>query len=292
MDFNWLRTFVSAAETANFRRTAELLFLSQPTVTVHIKLLEKEIGAQLFVREGRNIVLTEEGRRYLSYAKRMLAVYDEGVADLHSYQQGFSSTLTIAISPLIADTILPYVLKSFINKYPQVEISIRIIESIDIEASIMAEEVDIGLSCLPARDPKVKNHSLYRDSLVFVAPHDGFDSERAHPLDAEEILETNTLLTHNHPGYWEELCQTIKVKYPRAKMMKVSQVHITKRFIVEGLGVSFLPGSTVRRELLEGRLLEIDCPSIPLPEAHTYALMKYEHSVQKEFLKFLSNYRI
>jgi LysR family transcriptional repressor of citA len=292
MHLNWLQTFVTAADTANFRRAAELLFLSQPTVTVHIKLLEKEIGAVLFVRDGRNIVLTEEGRRYLIHARRILEAFNDGVADLQSYQQGFTSTLTIAISPLIADTILPYVLKSFITKHPHVEISIKIIESLDIEGAVLAEEVDIGLSCLPASNPKVRCHSLYQDTLVLAAPHDGFDSERAQPLDAEEVLRTNTVLTHNHPGYWEELCQVIKARFPRIKMMKVSQVHITKRFIVEGLGVSFLPISTVRRELLEGWLMEIDCPDIPLPEARTYALMKYEHSIQKEFLRFLANYRI
>jgi LysR family transcriptional repressor of citA len=74
-------------------------------------------------------------------------------------------------------------------------------------------------------------------------------------------------------------------------MMKVSQVHITKRFISEGLGVSFLPVSTVRRELLEGSLLEVDCHSITLPDASTYALMKYEHSRQKEFVAFISKFR-
>ena len=110
--------------------------------------------------------------------------------------------------------------------------------------------------------------------------------------EEEDIFRQHTLLTHNHPGYWDELCQQIKAKYPHTKMMKVSQTHITKRFIIEGLGVSILPKSTVRRELLEGRLLEVDCRSINLPDAKTYALMKYEHSIQKEFLKFLSQYRI
>lgn len=74
--------------------------------------------------------------------------------------------------------------------------------------------------------------------------------------------------------------------------MKVSQTHITKRFIIEGLGFSFLPESTVRRELLEGRLLEVYQHSFKLPDIYTYAIMKYKHSQQQEFLEFLSNYRI
>ncbi|NRD77916.1 LysR family transcriptional regulator [Bacillus sp. BRMEA1] len=292
MDFQWLNTFITAAESGNFRRTAELLYISQPTVTVHIKQLETEVGVQLFEREGKKIKLTEAGRRYLIHARKLLEVYQSGLEDLNSFSQGYSSKLSIAISPLIAETVLPFVLKSYTMQYPEVEISVQIIESIYIEQAVLKEEVDIGLSCLSSSHPHLICELLYQDKVILVAPHDGRDAESAPPLDEEEVLTTNYLLSHNHPGYWDSLTRAVKSKYPSVRMMKVSQVHITKRFIVEGLGVSFLPTSTVRRELLEGRLLEVDCQSIYLPEANTYSIMKYNHSKQKEFLKFIANYRI
>lgn len=292
MEFHWLNTFVTAAECGSFRRTAELLYISQPSVTVHIKMLEKELGIPLFLREGKKIKLTEEGRRYLVHAKRLLEVYQAGLEDMHSFSQGYTTSLTLAISPLIADTILPYVIKSYTKQHPEVEISIKIIESVEIEEAVLNEKVDLGLSCLNSSHPNLICELLYRDHVILVAPHDGRDAESAPPLDEEEILTGNYLLTHNHPGYWDSLCRTIKSKYASVKMMKVSQIHITKRFIVEGLGVSFLPTSTVRRELLEGSLLEVDCQTISLPEANTYAIMKYDHSKQREFLRFISHYRI
>lgn len=292
MELNWLKTFVVAAENNNFRKTSELLYISQPTVTVHIKQLEKEVGADLFVRDGRKVMLTEAGRKYLKHAKTLLSLYEKGLSELHSFQQGFTSQLTIGISPLIADTILPFVLKQFLQSHPYIEISVRIIESIKIEQAVELEEVDIGLSCLPNKITDLNCQLLFNDPLVLVVPHDGFDFEAGSPIEEEDIFQQHTLLTHNHPGYWDELCQQIKAKYPHTKMMKVSQTHITKRFIIEGLGVSILPKSTVRRELLEGRLLEVECRSINLPDAKTYALMKYEHSLQSEFLRFLSQYRI
>jgi len=292
MEFQWLETFVTAAECGNFRRTAEILYISQPSVTVHIKQLEKELGVPLFDREGKRVKLTEAGRRYFVHAQNLLKEYQKGLEDLHSFRQGYSTKLTIAISPLIADTILPFVLKSYTKQYPEVEISVKIIESLEIEQAVLQEEVDIGLSCLMSHHPEIICQPLYKDHVILVAQHDGRDFETAPPLDEEEVLTSNYLLTHNHPGYWEELCREVKSKYPGTRMMKVSQIHITKRFITEGLGVSFLPTSTVRRELLEGRLLEVDCQSIHLPDADTYAIMKYDHSKQKEFLKFISNYRL
>ncbi|WHY78523.1 LysR family transcriptional regulator [Neobacillus sp. WH10] len=292
MEFQWLNTFITAADCGNFRRTAELLYISQPTVTVHIKQLEKELGILLFHREGKKIKLTEEGTRYLVHAKRLLEVYQSGLEDITSFRQGYTRKLILGISPLIADTILPYVLKSYTKQYPEVEISVKIIESVDIEHAVLKEEVDLGLSCLNSSHPSLLCELLSKDRVILVAPHDGRDAESAPPLDEEEVLTSNYLITHNHPGYWDHLCRMVKSKYPSIRMMKVSQVHITKRFIVEGLGVSFLPTSTVRRELLEGRLLEVDCHTIQLPEANTYAIMKYDHSKQREFLSFISNYRL
>lgn len=292
MEFQWLNTFITAASCGNFRRTAEILYISQPSVTVHIKQLEQELGILLFDRDGKKVKLTEAGRRYLVHAKKLLEVYQSGLEDIQSFSQGYTTQFSIAISPLIADTILPYVLRSYTNQHPEVEISIKIIESVGIEQAVLEEEVDIGLSCLNSTDSELISRLLYNDRVILIAPHDGRDSETAPPLDEEEVLTSNYLLTHNHPGYWDGLCHAVKSKYPSVRMMKVSQVHITKRFIVEGLGVSFLPTSTVRRELLEGRLLEVDCHTIQLPEANTYAIMKYDHTKQKEFLEFISNYRI
>lgn len=292
MEFSWITTFLTAAKCENFRRTAELLYISQPSVTVHIRNLEKELGIELFERDGRNIKLTEEGRRYIHHAKNILHAHEQGLRDLQSFRQGYSDKLTLAISPLMADTILPFVLKAFMKAYPHVEVSVKVMESIFIETEVLEEQIDIGLSCLDSSHPNLFCHTVYTDQVKLIAPHDGADVEIGFRLDEEDVLQNSVLLTHNHPVYWEPLISEVKHFFPSIKMMRVSQTHVTKRFIVEGLGVSFLPESIVRRELLEGWLLDIPCTSIQLPTATTFALMKYEHSKQREFLRFLLNYRI
>lgn len=177
------------------------------------------------------------------------------------------------------------------NKHPTVEVSVKVLESEEIEKAVLSEEIDLGLSCLETTDRELHCQILFTDEVKLIVPHDGADAESAPPLDEEEILTSNYLLTENHPVYWQSLTREVKHKYPNIKMMKVSQIHITKRFIIEGLGVSFLPLSTVRRELLEGWLLEVST-TIPLPKAHTYAIIKHNHSKRQEFMTFLQNYRI
>jgi LysR family transcriptional regulator, repressor for citA len=292
VELSWIHTFITAAQCGNFRKTAELLYISQPTVTVHIKLLEKELGVNLFLREGKRVKLTEEGLRYLVHANRLLEHYQRGLEDMQSFSKGYTTKLSLAISPLIADTIFPFILKTYLHKHPHVEISVHILESKEIEHAVLTDEVCMGLSCLGSVHPDLMAELLYKDQVILVVPHDGKDAESAPPLEEEDFLSTNTILTHNHPDYWDDLCRKIRNQYPKAKMMKVSQVHISKRFISEGLGVSFLPASTVRRELLEGSLLEVPVHSFELPEASTYAIMKHKHSTQQQFLEFLAGYRI
>lgn len=291
MEFSWIKTFVTVAEHQSFRKAAEVLFISQPSVTVHIKQLEKELGILLFNRTNKKVSLTEEGRCYLETARELLQVYHEGVEKLHSMAQGYKSTFRMAISPLIADTILPFVLKQYLLKHSNIEISVIILESRDIEEAVLKEEVDIGLSCMQSFHPQLTNEIIYEDEVILVVPHDGMDSEFAPPITEEELFNQYHVLTHNHPGYWEDLLKKVKYFYPSIKTMKVSQVHITKRFIEEGLGVSFIPRSTVRRELLEGRLLEVQTDLCESLQARTFAIVKYQHTLEKEFLRFLSYYR-
>lgn len=290
MDMKWLRTFVTAAHYENFRKTAEVLFLAQPTVTVHIKRLEETLGLPLFTRSGRNVILTDGGRRFLTYAKEMIKSYDEGVHDLQSWRQGYYKKLIIAVSPLIAASILPYILGRFVEEYREIEIVVRVMESVDIGHELVSGKADLGLSRLKPIQAELTSWPLYSDQVVLVAPHDGGDFESSPPLEMDELLETSIVFTYNHPAYWDDLLTDLRLMYHRLRTMVVSQVHITKRFIEEGLGVSFLPRSTVRRELLEGRMLEIDTPQLQLPTAATYVVTRQETFAVHAFKVFLQNH--
>jgi LysR family transcriptional repressor of citA len=291
MDLKWLTTFLIAAKHENFRKTAEELYISQPTVTIHMKLLEEEVGSPLFERNGRKIGLSEEGRRFLPHARQILAQYEESMADLNRFRQGYAQKLTLAISPLIAESIMPFVLKKYMTLNPELEISIEVCQSNLIADMVLNGEVDLGLSRQHVSNSDLICRTMYEDPVVLIVPHDGRDSEMAPPLDGDEQLSKHKLITHNHPEYWDHLLRSLRARIHSLHTMTVSEVHVTKRFIIEGLGISFLPSSTVRRELLEGRLLEAPCPFLELPIARTYAILKYEHPKETQFLNFLAQFR-
>src|SRR5690606_30971669 len=112
----WMKTFVTAAEYENFRKASEILFLAQPTITMHIRNLEDVLAQALFEKSGRNVVLTSAGRRFLPHAKKLLESYNYGIHDMESWRQGFTQKLIVAVSPLVAASILPSVLRRFIER--------------------------------------------------------------------------------------------------------------------------------------------------------------------------------
>jgi LysR family transcriptional regulator, repressor for citA len=290
MDLKWLQTFTVAAKYENFRKTAEELFISQPSVTVHIKLMEEYIGSELFERIGRRVQLTAEGRRFLPYAKKLLAIHQEGIEDMEDFKQGRSRKLTLAISPLIASSIMPSILKKYMVLNPDISLEIQVMESKDIPAAVLEGQADCGLSRMLIVHTELTCSPLYADPVIMIAPHDGWYSESSPPVDMEELFRQHKILTHNHPEYWGDLLKQIKKKYSYVQTMVVTQIEVTKRFIEEGLGISFLPSSIVRRELLEGRFSEVLTEELSLPVARSYFIAKYQHEEGMRFRQFLSQF--
>ena len=285
MELSWLKTFVDAAETLNFRKTSERLLMSQPNVTVHIRLLEESLGILLFKRERNRVELTDEGRHFLGEARKILVQVDLSVEGLHAFAQGYRQKWRLAISPLMAETVLPYILKSFTLNHPDIELVIQVEESEKIEDLVENGEVSAGISALPPVRRNILHEIVYDDPLLFILPRDAYDDESGPTVSAEAMLQSSFLFTHHHPVFWEELLLKLRLQVTGIRTMKVTQAHIVKRFIQEGLGVSFLPRSMVRRELIEGRLMDAHFDLFPLPKVLTYFLAKEMGELEQEFLQ-------
>ncbi|UTR15767.1 LysR family transcriptional regulator [Salipaludibacillus sp. LMS25] len=285
MNITWLRTFVTAAEFENFYKTSEVLFLSQPTVTVHIRNLEKELGIPLFMKKGRNVRLTSYGREFLKHAHTIMTNVDEGLDHIEKLRQGYNKTLTIAVSPLIASTYLPFWMKQFLKTNKHVEIDVYVLESNLIAEEVDKGKADIGLSRQDSRTPGLVCEKIYEEPVKIVAPYDLDITPTAVEVTLEEIINTYVLLTHNHPEYWESVLLELKNTYRQVRTMKVSQVSITKRFIEEGIGFSILPHSTLKRELAEQRIREVTPSIITLPLAATYLIQKFDTDITVQFVQ-------
>lgn len=271
LDIKLLQTFLVTARTLNFRQAAEQLYLAQPTVTQHIRQLEQELRVELFDRTTRRVRLTPAGERFLSYASGVVELYRRGMQDLAGWRQGYRDRLVLAVSPVVARYTLPRVLKRFIAERPEVEVVVRTALSHEVAPMVADGRAHLGLSRMASPSRDLHSYTWYTEPLMLVVPNDGADLD-APPPDWRVALQSHRLLTHNHPVYWDSLLLGIYNQGIQVRTMEVSQVDITKRFIEEGLGISFLPHTTVWRELAEGRLLEVPTPGLTLPTAATYVI--------------------
>ncbi|UFJ43424.1 LysR family transcriptional regulator [Brevibacillus humidisoli] len=267
-----MQTFVVAAQYENFHQTAETLYIAQPTVTQHIRQLERELGTELFVRTGKRVKLTSAGKRFLLHARSILEQWNEGVEDLVAWQQGYVETLQLAVSPIIAHTSLTHLIRRYTKAYPEVDISIQIADSKEIGQLVSSGQVDIGLTRSVPGDLPLATHLIQYDPIVFVVPPNGGDMEAPLP-DWEQELSSRRLITYNHPGYWDELLYSLRQRDLSFRTMVVSRVDITKRFVEEGVGVSFLPRSAISRELFENRFIELATPGLQLPQVASYLVV-------------------
>lgn len=291
MELKWLRTFLLTAELKNYRKVADALYMTQPAVSAQMKQLEQTIGAPLFRKEGRHITLTAFGAKFVEEAKGLLRVYEDMIHRTNLMKQGYHSSLSIAMTPLLVDSVFPTILRKFAEENPKVELEIMVSDSKDMQELVEESKVDVALSCLPPTSIHVHSLRLLNEPVSLVISHDGWDEESAPWIEADEILAKNIIFTDHHPLYWPNLKRQIQNQVSTYRFVKVSQSHAAKRFILEGMGISFLPLFTARREIQEGRLLPVSTPFLDLPMSSIYALYTDYDTKTELFVKFIKQFK-
>lgn len=284
MEIKELETFLAVVAEQSLNKAAENLFLSQSTVTMRIKSLEEKLGCVLFTRTSRGVVLTEQGRTLLPYAERIRRNVEESYHVLASMKAG-SKRLAIGAASAIGSYQLPYILGGYVEVEADVEILCRNGKSNEIFQMLQDEEVDIGLTGSAFQHPLLECHALKSDPvLLLTSPRHRLAVQgRAKLQDLEQ--EPFISFAGNSP-FWkridEELVQ-YGVQVRRA--IEMDSIEGIKRIVMQGLGITLLPASTVREELAKQQLI-----AVPMPiflERPTYLLHRKQvlESYQETFIR-------
>lgn len=169
MELRHLRYFIRAAEFMNFTKAAESLYVSQPTLSVQIHQLEEELGAELFARTGRTVRLTQSGQAFLARALQAVKEIEEGTKEIDAINGLLRGTICVGSLPLYGSRLLSAWLSTFNQLHPSVYVRVKSNPSEDIEAGILAGDIDIGFSFLPVPHSEINTRQLFRDEIVLVA---------------------------------------------------------------------------------------------------------------------------
>lgn len=251
MDLRRLEIFLKVAELGSFSRAADALFLTQPTVSEHVRALEDELGVQLLDRLGRGTTPTRAGTLLLGYARRLLALSREARQAIEQFQGRVSGELVLGGSNIPGEYVLPALIGAFRAKYPDVSISLRIGASRDVQEWVEHGHVEIGVAGAVPTSRALQSRPLMADDLVLAVPPE-------HPwvtrktVAVEDVKREPLVLRERGSGSRETLEHALQeVGANLASFNVVGEIASTqavKQAVRAGLGVSFVSRLAVEDE--------------------------------------------
>jgi DNA-binding transcriptional LysR family regulator len=269
-----LRVFETAATLRSFSKTAELLHLTQPGVSMHIKQLESNIGLPLFERMGKKLFVTEAGQELLSRAREVLRTLKDAEDVLDGLKGLRRGRINLAVVST-AKYFVPRLLARFGRNYPQLEIRLAVNNRNSVIEQLVANEVDFAIM---GRSPQALDtiaEPFAQNPHVIVAAPD-------HPLAARRRILVETIARETfivrEPGSGTRLAMQNffdERQVPCKVGMEMASNETIKQAVMAGMGVSFLSRHTIDLELQTHRLVVLDVRGTPvMREWHVAHLAK------------------
>ncbi len=170
MDLKQLRAFLTVADTGNVTRAAELLNRVQPAVTRQIRLLEEDIGAELFQRERHGMVLTVAGKALLVYARRAMLELDRARAEIGGSGDGVAGLVTVGLLPSTCEMISSPLVRAVAETYPGIRIRIAMGYAGDLQQWLETGDIDAAVLYGVEREPHLETTLLLEEPLWVVGP--------------------------------------------------------------------------------------------------------------------------
>ncbi|MFE6073865.1 LysR substrate-binding domain-containing protein [Paenibacillus sp. NPDC057886] len=273
-----LKVFVTVVEQSHFSKAAELLNLSQPGVSLHIKNLENELGAKLLHRSPKQVSLTEAGAILYKHAKVIQARYEEARQEIQMLRDEVTGSIQIGASFTIGEYILPKKLAEFAAQYPQVNIQVTIGNTQEILSAVRGNQLDIGFVEGEAQASADLDVIPYmKDEMIVVAPS-------GHPLSGSVVVEQNMLqdqvwvlreLGSGTRAFSDHFMEQIAIRPKRSYVFTSSQG--VKEAVAAGLGIAMVSRWIVHKELATGEVEELRIRQLHLERSFSIIRHK-EHS--------------
>ena len=273
MNTELLKTFLTLAEVKNFRKTAQILFISPSAVTCRIHELEKETGQALFERKNKTLILTTFGYQMIPYARRMLEL-EKDIKKLNSSNK-FHDVLKIGSCDSIYEHYVHPHIPDFLRKNPDISLNIINRSSSDLLNALHDEEIDLALDFLPSSNSSHENYQLSMDPILLVTADPDSPYKAGITLD-----ELHTLPIYTATDFFtltRELSQWYKSVFPPDFPFRV-QIDLLYRMCSllrnDKTGYGFVPQSFVDDALKQHQLISIPLLFQPSPTVDVYLVVK------------------
>jgi LysR family transcriptional regulator, nitrogen assimilation regulatory protein len=280
MDLRQLRTFSCVAELGSLSKASDTLRVAQPALSRQIKLLEHELRAELFTRNGRGMVLTDAGRLLLARTVGIVRQIDQIRDDIQSSGGPPSGRVVLGMVPTVSCVLSPRLARRTVEDFPG--ISLCIVESYSghLTEWLHRGEMDLAVIYGPSSDLHLTVQSLGRDYIVAVGPR-GSGLAQKKQVDMGWLLRQRLVLpSHSHGLRALIEHAAAKKKLKLDVQLEADSFRVLTSLVEEGLGYTLLPPSSVRQEVADGRL-ETAVISRPAPARELTVASPIDHPGSK-----------
>jgi DNA-binding transcriptional LysR family regulator len=277
INLDQLRIFQAVAQSRSFTYAAELVHLTQPGISKHIKQMEAYFGLPLFDRSGKKVALTESGEILLEATQEVMAIIDAAERRIDDLKGLRGGRLRLGSSFPVGVYLLPPVLAEFRRRYPAVEVTLDISLSERVEAKLLANELDLGLVSYDARDPRLLTRAFMTDELIAIAPpHHPWATRRR--IKPQDLAEETFIVAAQGAGTRAVVEERLKAQgIILTNVLDFGNLEGVKHAVEAGLGVSIQAKSVVQRELAAGSLRGIRLTGMEASIQFFYTCRKRAH---------------
>ncbi|WP_226585256.1 LysR family transcriptional regulator [Halobacillus litoralis] len=257
MDLEAMKTYITAVDEKSFTRASEILNLSQPTVSAHIRNLEKVFQTTLIDRSPKRFILTQTGELVYKRSRQVLGVIEKAKNEVLEYHGKLRGSIHIGASYTVGEYILPSILKSFDEEYPNIELNVEIANSEKINREVQLHQLDVGLVEGRVADQGLSSFPFMKDEMVVIVPSD-HALRRCTTVSFEDLQDHTWITREDGSGtraMMDSMLESFNIR-PK-KTITIGSNHGVVQGVKEGLGLSFISKTVVEHTGADALIMEL-----------------------------------
>ena len=267
MNLKQLEAFVQVAEGGSFSKAAKQLFLTQPTISAHISSLEKELNARFFVRNTKEVKLSDDGKELYRYARQMIDLQKKIEERFETGKSESKHLITIAASTIPAQYLLPEILMKFNERYPKEQVKLLETDSSQVVTKIIDHMVDVGFTGTVLEKKHCKYIPFYKDELIVITPNtEKYQVLHQNIEDISWISGECLIMREEGSGTRKEAGKQLRnagINLDKLKIIaSIENQETIKKSVKQGMGISIISRLAAEEETKSGDLL-----TFPIPKA-------------------------
>jgi DNA-binding transcriptional LysR family regulator len=285
MDLDQLHTFLEIVRLKSFSKAAQSCFRTQPAVSAQVRQLEQDLNAPLFERLGTKIALTPAGRIFADYAEQILELRRRAQNTINELERIPRGELLIAANEATCIYVLPRVFSEFKKRFPNVQVLVDRAYGARVVEAVVDNQADFGITQLPVKEKRLQVNRIHSDEIKVIVPasHPFAQGKQVLPSDliGQPLLLPKSGTTRSRLNAWMEL-----VEDEISVSMELDSTEMMKRFVLAGLGISFLAATHCKEEVASGQLAALSLG--PDPMVRTVGLIyRKDKALSKAALGFI-----